>query len=121
MDQLGEGLAQGLEAQAPLLQRAGLEVLDQHVGVGQQVAQQLLAGRLRQVQRHAFLVAVHADEVRRRVAQEGRAPSPRLIAAGRFDLQHVGAVVGQDLRAIRAAQHAGQVDHFAPGKRAGIR
>ncbi|KAG1076491.1 hypothetical protein G6F40_017344 [Rhizopus arrhizus] len=121
MDQLGKGLAQGIETQAPLLQRAGLEVLDQHVGIGQQVAQQLLAGRLRQVQRHAFLVAVHADEVGRGVAQEGRAPAPGFIAAGRLDLQDVGAVVGQDLRAIGTAQHAGQVDHLATGKRAGIR
>ncbi|MCY1202516.1 hypothetical protein D9M72_140060 [compost metagenome] len=120
MDQGREFPAQGLVSQAPFFQRAGLEVLDQHVGVGQQAAQQLLARRPGQVQRHAFLVAVHADEVRGGVAQEGRPPAPRLVAAGRLDLEHVRAVVGQDLRAIRAAQHAGQVDHLAAGQGAGV-
>ncbi|MNT78119.1 hypothetical protein D3C72_2173270 [compost metagenome] len=75
--------------------------------------QQLLARGLRQVQRHAFLVAVHADEVGGRLAQEGRPPAARLVAAGRFDLEYVGAVVRQDLRAVGPAQHAGQVDHLA--------
>ncbi|CPM74670.1 Uncharacterised protein [Bordetella pertussis] len=119
MHQARKGLAQRVVAQPPLLQRAGLEILHQHVGVGQQAAQQLLAGKLRQVQRHATLVAVDADEVGGGLAGERRPPAARLVAAGRFDLQHVGAVVGEDLGAVRAAQHARQVDDAAALQGAG--
>src|SRR5262249_33465090 len=39
----------------------------------------------------------------------------------RFDLDDLGAVVGEDLRAIGAAKHAREVDHAQSGHRAGSR
>jgi hypothetical protein len=50
---------------------------------------------------------------------EGRAPIAHLVACGRLDLDYVGAVVGEDLSAIGAAEHAREVDHAQSGHRAG--
>jgi hypothetical protein len=42
---------------------------------------------------------------------EGRAPVARLVAGRRLDLDHVRAVVGENLRAIGTAEHAREIDH----------
>ena len=65
------------------------------------------------------LVAVDADEIGRVFLVEWRAPVAHLVAGRRFDLDDVGAVVGEDLRAIGAAEHAREIDHAQAGHCAG--
>ena len=98
---------------------ADLEVLDEHVAVLGQLAHQRLALRLGNVAGNAALVAVGAQVIRRFVrfaaigrGQKGRAPVARVVAgAGALDLDHVGAQIGQGLRAPRPGQHAGEVEY----------
>ena len=121
MDQGGELLRQDLViAKAPLFQRAGLEILDQRIGAFEQAQQHGLALGLRQIERQALLVAVHADEVRGLAVGVGRAPFARLVALRRFDLDDLGAKVAEQLGAIGAAQHARQVDDLPAGQRADL-
>jgi hypothetical protein len=82
MDQAEEALRQHvLVAEAPFLHAAGLEVLDQHVGIFQQAQQHFAARRLRKIEADALLVAVDADEVAgvARVVK-GWTPLARLVA-----------------------------------------
>jgi hypothetical protein len=39
-------------------------------------------------------------------------PQPRVVALWRFDLDHLGAMVGEHLAAIGPAQHPRQIDDF---------
>ena len=106
--------------QPVLLQAADLEVLDQDVGLGRHLADQLLAFGRGHVDGDRTFVAVASGEVAGLgcvlavgVLQEGRAPVARVIPrAGAFHLDHIRAQVGQDLGAPRAGQHTGQVEHF---------
>ena len=67
-----------------------------------------------------FLLRLIADEVAG-IARlvEWRAPFARLVALRRLQLDHLGAVVGQYHRAVRASEHAREIDHFEPSQRAG--
>ena len=56
-DQAGVVFGQALVAEVPALHRAGAEVLDQHVGVGDQLQQDLLAVGLGEVERARAFVA----------------------------------------------------------------
>ena len=108
-------------ADAPLFHRAGLEVVDQHVGRLEQLQQDVAALRLGEVERDRALVAVDAGEIGGNTfGVERRPPGAGLVALRRLDLDHVGAVVGQHLAAIGTAQHARQVDHFQAVERAPI-
>src|SRR3546814_9304573 len=48
---------------------------------------------------------------------EGRPPVAHLVALRRLDLDDVGAVVAEQLRAVRPAEHAGAVDDLEAGER----
>ena len=50
--------------EAPLLQRAEPEIVDQHVGLLDQAGEDLLPGRHRHVERERALVAIDAEEIR---------------------------------------------------------
>ena len=83
MDEARELLAQHvLVADAPFLERAGLEILDQHVGVASRRSSTVAPALRREVERDAALVAVDADEIGRGAVVEGRAPAARLVARG---------------------------------------
>ena len=105
----------GLEpvvVETPLLQRADLEVLDQHVGLADQPGQHFLTGLHRHVQRDRSLVAVDAEVVRRFTGGKRRPPAARVVArAGRFDLDHIGAHVTEHHRAQGAREDARQIKH----------
>ena len=119
MDQARETLLQHVGvAEAPVLHRAGLEVLDQHVGLREQAQQHRAALGLADIERDRALVAVDADEIARIAVLERRPPVARLVALRRLDLDHLGAVVGQDHGGVGAAEHAGEVDHPDAGQRA---
>jgi hypothetical protein len=57
------------------------------------------------------------SQVTERIAQERRSPGSRVVTrAGPFDLDDVGAEIGQGLRAPGAREHARQVQDTDAGK-----
>ena len=65
-----------------------------------------------EVERDAFLVAVDAEEVRALAFEKRRAPRSRVVAlAGLLDLDDARAHVGEQHRAVRAGQHAREVEN----------
>ena len=119
MHELWKFRAQHVVADAPFVERARLEILDQDVGGLQHLHQHRAAAFGGEVEADRALVAVDADEIGGVLVVEGRAPVAHLVAGGRLDLDHVGAVVGEDLRAIGAAEHAREIDHAQACHRAG--
>ena len=97
---------------------ADLEVLDNHIAMHNKLTNQRLAFGFGNVTGQRTLVAIGAQVVGNllrlralRVFQEGRASGPRVVAgAGAFDLDHVGAEVGERLGAPGAREHAGEVE-----------
>ena len=75
-----------------------------------------MPSRLLEVDRERALAAVGRDEQGGELA--GRvdrlAAAARDVAARRLDLDHVGALVGQEHRGERAGHHAGEVDTCTP-------
>ena len=110
-----------LVPEAPFLERAGLEVLDQDVRLLEQAQQHLATLRSREVEPERALVSVDADEVRGVAVLERRPPVAHLVALRRLDLHDLGAVIGEHLRAVRPAEHSRQVDDDEPGKGAASR
>ena len=120
IDEAREPLGQHLIiTETPALHRAGFEILDQYVGVVEQAEHYVAAGLLGEIERYGALVAVDADEVGRRAVDEGWTPGARLVATRRLDLDHVGTVVAQYLRAIGTTEHAAKVDDAHTFQRAG--
>ena len=124
VDQPRELGAQLLVAQAVAGEVADLEILDQHVAAGQQAPDQGLALAAGDVDRDRALVAVGAEIVgalrgRALLALDvGRPPFAGVVAGTRpLDLDDVGAEVAQQLRAARARQDPGQVQHANPSQR----
>ena len=84
--------------------------MQQHVGVGREPADDGLSVRVLEVQRQGTLATVvvleqvgHAVSRRTHVAQD-------VAHAGRLDLDHVGALVGQEGRGTGRGQGTGQFD-----------
>jgi hypothetical protein len=101
------------------LERARPEVLDEHVGVANQVLEQLAAFRRFQIDGNALLVPVDTQEIGAPAVHE-RCPRSRVVAmAGVLDLDDLGAHVAEQHRAQGSGQHAGEVDHLQPVKREG--
>lgn len=103
----------GLElcvTQSQLVGATGLEVLDHHIELRQQVVDQLLSfGRL-QIHGDGPLVAVHAVVVGRLRLADAHAPVTGIVpAAGMLHLDDFGTEVGQHLPAQGACKHARQV------------
>ena len=77
-----------------------------------------MPSRLLEVDRDRPLAAIGRDEQGGELA--GRvdrlAAAPRDVAAERLDLDHVGALVGQEHRGEGAGHHAGEVDHLNTGQ-----
>src|SRR5471032_3065684 len=104
MDEFGEARLQYLLiAHVPALERAWFEVLDQDIGIGQQLHDDLASFFTRDVDDDSLLVAIHAFEVRSGVSDKRRTPAACFIACGRFELDDGGAMIGNGLRAIWAA------------------
>src|SRR5205807_2336411 len=93
-------LVKVLPPEAALVERAGLERLDEHVGVISQGADDLGALVAVEVDRDAALVAVRAQVARALVTPRRRDPTPAVVAAtGLLHLDHVGAEVAERLGA----------------------
>ena len=90
------------------VEHAVAEIVDQHVGLLDQVEQDRLAARGAQIEREAALVAVVGDEM---AAIEAAAKIAERIAAFRIlDLDHRGAEIGQQHAGERPGDHGGQFD-----------
>ena len=92
-------------AQAMLFERSDLIVLDQHVRSANQLANDLAARRLGEIECDRALATVAGGEIGRfgrgvalHVRHEGRPPSPAVIApTTALDLHDIGAEIGQKL------------------------
>src|SRR5262249_21183297 len=77
---------------------------------------QRLALGVVEVDADAALVAVEREERRRAPGPGRRRPGARVVAGARaFDLDHVGAEIAEDLRAVRACDVLREVEH-APAR-----
>ncbi len=100
---------QDIRSQAHLFQRAGAVVLDQDLAGGQQVQQGVAACLRAQVDCQAFLVAGIDFPVQRQAVD---APRAQWIAGFRvFDLDDLGALIGELQADHVAGDQAGQIDH----------
>ena len=96
---------------------AHLEVFNEHIAMGHQLAHQSLTFGLGYVAGDGAFVAVGAQVISRIggvlalcVGQEGRAPAAGVVTQARlFNLDDIGPQVGQGLGAPRPSQHTGEV------------
>src|SRR5262249_7174498 len=105
---------------ALLVELAVAEILQEHVGAGEQPVHRVAILSLGEVEHDAALAAVEQREERDPHAAERAG----LVAGRRFDLDHLGAELRQDHAAGRPHHHVGHLDdphalqrQFAPGHR----
>ena len=107
-----------LVADAPLVERARLEVGDHHVGPLGQAEEHLGACRGAQVHGDAALGAVAGEEVRCAVVGRGdRQPAGGVADLRQLDLDHVGTPLGQRGRRLRALHQQPALDDLDPLQR----
>ena len=101
-------------AEAEPFEGAGPEVLHQHVGVGDEAAEQLHVGVGLQVECDGALVAAHHLPPQPfPIAWVAPCEVAQAVAAiGTFHLDDVGTEVGEVPGTVRAGQHRGDVDHL---------
>jgi hypothetical protein len=107
-------LAHRGERESEALEHAGREVLDDDVRARRETPDRLRAGGTRQVERDRLLVAIDAQVVRGHAAARvvRRPPGARHVALGRvLHLDDAGAEVGEEHRAERPREDAGEVQH----------
>ena len=109
-----------LVGHAPALERAGAEVLDQHVGLGDQAPGDVLALGAAQVERdRALVAALHLPPHRGAVLHE--APVAQRVAGARgLDLDDVGAEVAERLAGEGAGDQLPHLDDLEPGQGVGL-
>ena len=115
--QAGVALGKFRITQAPILQSARAEVLDQHIALGRQLGHQRLAFRLAQVNRGELLVPEDAGGIER-LALKALAHGPDRVAFGGLDLDDLGAKIGQQASAERAGDRGADLEHAHARKRA---
>ena len=103
---------------------ADLVVLEQHIGLGRELAHHRRALGGGDVDRDRALAAVGADVVSRHplghIAPPGRTPGACVVAdIGPLDLDHISAVIGQQLARPGAGQNTRQIQHLDAGEKFG--
>ena len=112
VDDAGVTLLRFFVTEAEAVQGADAEVLQHNIRFFNQLEKERLAFWLFQIDDDAALVAVDGDEVRIIRPRHRRTPGARKVACtGWFELDHVGAVVGEHGRAVRAGEGVGKVDN----------
>ena len=107
------GLVDVLPGQAHAVERAGREILDQHVAMLDQALEDVLALGMLGIDRDRALVAVEHREVERVGALHvAQLAAGDVADAGPLHLDAVGAHVAEELRAGRARLHVGEVEHL---------
>src|SRR5205823_6281533 len=104
MDKSRESDVENSEAHALLVHRAGLEGIDDDIGVSQMSHQSFASGRLRKIEHASDLVAIEPKKVRRNAVGERGPPPARFVALRRLDLDDVRAVIAEDLCPERSAE-----------------
>src|SRR5262244_2361011 len=105
------GLVDVLPGQPHAVERAGREILHQHVAMLDQPIEDFLALGMLGVDGDRTLVAVEHGEIEAVGAFDVAQLATRDIAhAGPLDLDHVGAHIGEQLRAGRARLHVGEIE-----------
>ena len=108
--------AHRLVADAEAVEHAGPEGLEHDVVLAHEREQQLAPGVLLEVDADRALVAVQREKqrrarARRRALDIRRRPADVVAHPHVLDLQHVGAVVGEQQRAEAAGQQPAEVEH----------
>ena len=113
--------AKGLVSQTEVVHRSRLEVLDEDVTPADEVDDERPPARVLQIDGDAPLAAVDREEVGSlAVGRAGRGPVPAVVAPSRvLDLDHLGAVVAQDLGGERTGDDAREVDDADPAEKRG--
>ena len=102
-------------ADAPLFQRAGAEVLDNEIGIFDEVQQDLVAFFAVQVQRNAALVAAHRDPAQADLVVGvivGQKRAEGIALARHLDFNDICAPVCQQRASKRTCHHIAKFDHF---------
>jgi hypothetical protein len=115
-DQAGILRGQRVPAESPFLERAGQEVLDQHVGLTAEPPQERLPSCVGQIQGDRALAA--GVDLPPELAAIPEPGAQRIAAPWILDLDDVGAVVAQDGRQDAPRDQAGAVDDSETGERA---
>ena len=89
---------------------AGAELLDQDVGARQQGIEPGAVGRVLQIERQALLAAIEQRETDAVLAPM-RGIVAHVLAAGTFDLEHLGAGLGQQQGRHRPRQQRGEIQN----------
>ena len=105
-------------SQSPFFQRSGPEILDNDIAFCRQLPQQFATALLLQIERDALLVAAFRQPDQRVAAFGiGAEAAQRIADIGRLDLDHLGAELAEDRRAIRARDEGAEIEHPDPFKR----
>ena len=113
MDQARVDCLQRRCVDAQTLGHAGTEALDGDVALGCQAMGESAAFGLLEVDDHAALVAVDAEEDGAELVFLERRPAAGFVAqAEGFDLDDVRAEIAQRLRAERAGENAREIQHL---------
>ena len=113
VDQARVEFAQRLVIEAQLLHGAGLEVLADDVGRGDQAQRRLDATGLLEIECDAFLVAVEGRKESRPRPQQ----AARIVTVDGLDLDDFGTQVAQQHAAGRPHHHVGELDDTDAGVR----
>ena len=109
VDETGVERAERLGAEAEAIHHAGAEVLHHHIGFGDKALHQRDRLRILQIEREAAFAGIELPEVGAVAGAQGGAHA-HVVAFGRFDLDDIGAEVGEQARAVRAGQHDREVE-----------
>ena len=110
IDQAGIEFGQLLIREAEAVHGARPEIFGENVGLPHHVEEDGAVGILLEIQGDALLPAVDKAEVQRLALVEGTESARVITVAGRLDLDHARAEIGQDRRSEWAVQHVCQVD-----------
>ncbi len=110
--------AQHVPAEAPAFERAGLEILGQHVGLGDELLQHLDALGRFQVERDRLLVArLRQPDQRVAAFADGAEAAAGIAHLGLLDLDHLGAELRHDRGAVGGGDVGRDVDDADAGER----
>ncbi len=111
IDEVGLELFQPRRAEPHLVEDAGAVILDQHIALADQPRQHLAPLGRAQIEGDRPLVAVIGGEIPAQPVAYGALMAHRIALAGRFHLDDVGAHIGEQHRAERAGEDAGEVEN----------
>ena len=116
VDDAGFALGYVGVAEAQAFDHAGSEALEEDVGAGDKAPQDGAAIRLFQVERDGAFAEVGGERIGALVAVDHAEVARPVADAGGFDLDDVGAVLGEEHGAVGAGDALAHVDHLQAGE-----